>query len=75
MIKSTFTKSGIIASISASGSTITGATPPCSNALLVPGDDLEFKYQPTGPEPINVKNAVLGLVTNNSPAFLSQTTA
>ena len=58
MVKSTFTRSGIMLSISASGSTITGATPPCSNALLVPALAFEFKYQPTGPEPINVKNAV-----------------
>ena len=43
--------------------------------ITVPGDALEFKYQPTGPEPINVKNAVLGDVTSSSPPFLSQTTA
>ena len=33
--------------------------PPCSNAHLVPGDSLVFKYQPTLLEPIKDKNATL----------------
>ena len=36
-------------------STITGATPPCSKAHRVPGDNFERKYQPILAEPIKEK--------------------
>ena len=54
-------------------STMTGATPPCSNAQRTPGASLLFSHQPTLAEPTKLKKPISGLVTNTSATSLSQT--
>ena len=46
--------------------------PPCSRAALVPGASLDRSIQPTRADPIKLKNATRGSVTNCSAVGMSQ---
>ena len=61
-----FTKPETKPSSSSLESKISGATPPCSSAQRVPGASFDLRYQPTLAEPIKLKKATRGSVTNFS---------